>query len=279
MTIDRTRSSLVTAAIIAITAAVPAQAHAEDAKNDWQYTVTIYGWLPAIDGHLNIPEKAPGVGGGTPVSVDASKILDALNFTFMGMFTAEKDRWGVATDIIYLDLGASQKRSKDFAFGPENLPAGVTGRGDLGIRGWLLTLDGTYRVVDNADHPVVLFAGARMLDLTSDLNWKLEGNVAGIPVGQRSGRGSVGDTLWDGIVGVKGRANFGKDKKWFVPYYLDVGTGDSQVTWQWFTGVGYAFDWGDLVAVWRYLDYNMSSGDAIEDLNMQGGAIGVTFRF
>jgi hypothetical protein len=31
--------------------------------------------------------------------------------------------------------------------------------------------------------------------------------------------------------------------------------------------------------VWRYLDYNMPSGDAVEDLNFSGAAIGVTFHF
>jgi hypothetical protein len=155
----------------------------------------------------------------------------------------------------------------------------VTVNADLGITGWLWTVDGTYRVVDDPDHPVALLAGARMLNLTTDLSWKLQGDVGGIPVRERSGKGDVGDTLWDGIVGVKGRLNFGQDKKWFAPYYIDVGTGDSQLTWQWFTGVGYSFDWGDLVAVWRYLDYRMNSGDSIEDLSMNGGAIGVTFHF
>jgi hypothetical protein len=44
-------------------------------------------------------------------------------------------------------------------------------------------------------------------------------------------------------------------------------------------GVGYAFDWGDVVTVWRYLDYNVSSGHTVESLDMSGAAIGVTFRF
>ena len=78
---------------------------------------------------------------------------------------------------------------------------------------------------------------------------------------------------------MKGQVKFGEDKKWFVPYYLDVGTGDSDLTWQAMLGAGYAFDWGDLVAVWRYLDYDMPSGDLIESLDANGAAIGVTFHF
>lgn len=36
-------------------------------------------------------------------------------------------------------------------------------------------------------------------------------------------------------------------------------------------GVGYAFDWGDLVTVWRYLDCNMSSGHAVEKMKPHAG--------
>jgi hypothetical protein len=43
--------------------------------------------------------------------------------------------------------------------------------------------------------------------------------------------------------------------------------------------VGYKFGWGDVFAAWRYIDYKMKSGKPIEDLNLNGGAIGVTFRW
>jgi hypothetical protein len=64
-----------------------------------------------------------------------------------------------------------------------------------------------------------------------------------------------------------------------MPYYVDVGTGDSDVTWQAMLGVGYAFGWGDVVGVWRYLDYDMSSGHTVSKLTTSGAAIGVKFHF
>jgi hypothetical protein len=262
------------AVVAALAVAMPAVSRAEGSSDDWSFSATIYGWLPSIDGNLSVPVKT----GGASVGVDPSAILDALNFTFMGMFEADKGRWGAATDLIYLDLGSSKKKVKDFTVGEAGLPASATVDASLDMTGWLWTLDGTYLVVDDADHPVKLLAGARMLDLSTDVKWKLEGDTTGVPL-EREGSGEASDTVWDAIVGVKGRAAFGDDKKWFVPYYLDVGTGDSDLTWQGFLGVGYAFDWGDLVGVWRYLDYNMPSGDAIEDLNFSGAAIGATFHF
>jgi len=33
---------------------------------------------------------------------------------------------------------------------------------------------------------------------------------------------------------------FGESRKWFVPYYLDVGTGESDLTWQAMGGIGYS---------------------------------------
>ena len=81
------------------------------------------------------------------------------------------------------------------------------------------------------------------------------------------------------MVGLKGRANFGADGKWFIPYYVDVGTGQSQLTWQVSAGVGYRFGWGSVLATWRYLDYNFKSDSKIESMNFSGPTIGVSFQF
>lgn len=63
------------------------------------------------------------------------------------------------------------------------------------------------------------------------------------------------------------------------PYNFDIGTGQSDLTYQIAAGVGYKFGWGDAVAVWRYLDYNFKSGKPIESMNFNGPQIGVTFRW
>ena len=36
--------------------------------------------------------------------------------------------------------------------------------------------------------------------------------------------------VWDGIVGLRGNVKL--DKYWYLPYYFDVGTGASDLTWQ-----------------------------------------------
>jgi hypothetical protein len=52
---------------------------------------------------------------------------------------------------------------------------------------------------------------------------------------------------------------FGDRHARFVPYYLDVGTGDSKLTWQGIAGLGYAFSWAEVIGTWRYLDYRFSA--------------------
>ena len=70
---------------------------------------------------------------------------------------------------------------------------------------------------------------------------------------------------------------FGGQHAWFVPAYLDVGTGASQLTWQGLGGLGYAFRWGEVIGTWRYLTYHFSSQSS--SLTMSGPAIGVAFHW
>jgi hypothetical protein len=72
---------------------------------------------------------------------------------------------------------------------------------------------------------------------------------------------------------------FGEERKWFLPYYLDVGTGQSKFTWQINAGLGYQFGWGAVVATWRYLDYEFKSDSVIQSVNFNGPTIGMSFRW
>ena len=63
-----------------------------------------------------------------------------------------------------------------------------------------------------------------------------------------------------------------------MPFYLDVGTGQTQLTWQGATGVGYAFNFGQVSAMYRYLDWNAQSAKPIENLSTDGVQLAVTFR-
>jgi hypothetical protein len=64
---------------------------------------------------------------------------------------------------------------------------------------------------------------------------------------------------------------------WFIPYYADVGTGDSNLTWQAMLGLGYRFDWGHVTLAYRALGYDFNKDNT--DLTLYGPGLGVGFRW
>jgi hypothetical protein len=122
-----------------------------------------------------------------------------------------------------------------------------------------------------------VFGGIRYASVKSSLDW----NFAG-PGGQLGRSGSLSDrvNLTDGIIGVRGAVKLGADGRWFLPYYVDAGWGNSNWTWQAYTGVGYRFGWGDLLFVYRNLEYKADhDNQLVQKLRMGGPAIAATFRW
>lgn len=250
----------------------PAMAQAP--SDEWQFRAIIYGYFPDIGGTTTFP-----AGSGTSINVDADTIISNLKFTFMGSIEAQKGRWGAFTDILYLDVGGSKSDTRDLTIGGVELPAGVAANASLDIKATVWTLAGNYRVLATPEATFDVFAGARLLSIKQRLGWAFSANVGPVVGPGREGNSEVKLDNWDGIVGAKGRLGFGARHEWFVPYYVDVGTGDSDLTWQGIAGIGYAFSWGEVIAAWRYLDYDFKSGRKIESVNLNGPAIGVAFHW
>ena len=264
-----------TAAAVCISAGVVPATAAAQTSDAWQFGASIYLYLPTLGGTTNFPSS----GGGSDVSVDSSKIMDKLKMAFMGSFEARKGVWGGFTDVLYVDLGDSKSGFRDMTIGGSQIPAGASANANFDLKGTVWTLAGSYRAVPDVRQPLDVFAGARMLDVKQSLDWQLSGNVGSIPLAGRSGNREAKLQNWDAIVGVKGRFTLGSERKWFVPYYLDVGTGESDLTWQAMTGIGYSFGWGDVVGSWRYLDYKMKSGRVIESMNFNGPSLAAVFHW
>jgi hypothetical protein len=265
---------LVTASIatLALGGALPLSAQAQE--QPWRFQAAIYGWFPAISGNLSVPVQS----GGADFNVSTADVLDALKFTFMGNFEARKGQWGLWTDLVYADFGASKSASRDFTVGGV-LPGGVNADLQLDIKSWIWTLTGLYNLAETPEYTADLLFGTRYIDLSNDLGWTVNGDISGLPLPGRSGSGTVSVNNWDAIVGLRGRAFFGEERRWFVPYYADVGTGESKLTWQVNAGLGYKFDWGAIVASWRYLDYDFKSSSKVSDMSFSGPLIGVAFTW
>jgi hypothetical protein len=108
----------------------------------------------------------------------------------------------------------------------------------------------------------------------SELDLKRTGDLL-----QTSRQAKVSDSenLWDGIVGIRGQFNL--NDNWYVPYYADIGAGQSDRTWQVLAGIGYKFRWGDVLLAYRHLEYDFDSGFLLKDLSVSGPALGARFHF
>jgi hypothetical protein len=263
------------AAVCVTTLSCPLVVQAETAPNDWAWNATLYLWLPSMEGETAFPPS----GGGPSIDITADQVLDSLNLVFMGAIEGSKGPWGLATDLVYIDFGASKKGTRDFGIGHVDIPATVNADLHLDVTGWLWTLTGSHALIDHDKLTLNALAGARMLDLREHLGWALNGDLSSLPIIEREGSSSASKTQWDAIVGVKGRAMFGAKRSWYVPYYLDVGTGESNFTWQGVVGLGYSFGSVDVLGAWRYVDYDLGDNTPIKSLNFNGPAVGVTFHF
>ena len=255
--------------------AVSAQSMQSGAADTWRFSATIYGYLPSVGGSSSVPVDS----GGTPINVDAGRILDTLKFTFMGALDAHNGRWGAFTDFIYLDFGHTKEGSRDFTIGDIGLPVGTTANLDWSLKGVAWTVAGQYRVASAPDFTVDALFGTRLLDIRTTLKWDIAGSIGPIAPSGRTGSNETKLSNWDAIVGAKGRYVFGDSRKWSVPFYVDVGAGESKLTWQAAAGISYGFSWGEVTGMYRYLDYHMKSGSTLESLSFSGPMVGATFRW
>jgi len=266
-------SSAPAMAVLCIAAVLsPATASAQDAER-WQFTGSLNLYLPTISASTAFPPPATG---GSSASID---ILENLKFTFMGSLEGRKGPWGAFTDVVYIDLGTSKAGTRALQIGGVELPAGVAADTSYDLKGWSWTLGGAWRAVSKPSYVLDVIAGTRLLDIQQTLDWTLSGNIGPVALPDRTGARESRLRNWDAIVGVKGRYTFGDMGKWFVPYYLDVGTGNSDFTTQAMTGVGYTFGWGEVLGSWRYLGYNMKPGQSLQDLSFNGPMVSAVFHW
>jgi hypothetical protein len=213
---------------------------AEAQEENWEFTADLYFWYASMGG-----ESATG----SNIDIDASDIIDALEFGYMGVLEARKGKWSLLTDVIYLDLGAD------------------SGGIDVGLQGWIVTPAVGYNLIQEENLTLDILGGARFLWLKSTLD------LSGIGGPRLSDSGDV----WDGIVGLKGELNL--SKSWSMPFYLDVGSGDSDMTWQALGGLAYKLDTLDVLVGYRYLAWDFDDNDVFDDLNISGPYAGLKLRF
>lgn len=239
-----------------------AQAEESSTSNDWDYSLAIYLWGSDVSGRTAT---------GSEVDVSFNDLFDNLNAAFMGAFEARNDKWLVLTDLIYVDVKADTTVKADIPI--DSIDIKLKGDADLDLTSTVFQLAGGYNLHSDDRSRIDLIAGARYLDLDLDATIKLSAG----PVTSKPIKIGESEQVWDGIVGVKGRYSLGQ--RWAIPYYVDVGTGQSEFTWQAMAGVSYsATKWLNIALAYRHLSWEID-GDAIDNINFSGPGLGAVFRF
>jgi hypothetical protein len=220
---------------------------------DWKFGAEGYLWLPWID----ITTET-----GSDIEISLDDILNNLDMLFMGVLSAGKGRWSLVTDIIYFDIESNENT--------EVLP--LLELKNLDLSAWIVTPQVRYSVLQTDKYRLGLVAGARYLQIEAQV--KLDTKPP-LPAGSRDGSDS--GSVWDGIVGLTGQREL--TDKWYLSGYLDVGSGESDHTWQVSGSVNYRFRKVDAVAGYRHLDYDIGSDKAISKLSVSGPFLGLRYRF
>lgn len=227
------------------------------ANDNWNFSGGIYLWGTAIGGET---------GRGNDIDITFNDLIKNLDMAFMGNLEARRGKWFVAADLFYADISASGAHG----FATPNA-------GDVGLGGsvstalTIFTPTFGYNLIDSKTGTLDGFVGiqAANLDVTA--------KIASVgPAGGRLVKASDTYEQFDGIVGVKGKLNL--EGNWSLPYYLDVGAGDSDFTWQTFGGIDYKLDRMNLYAGYRYLEWALNE-KVVDNMNLSGPIVGVSYNF
>jgi len=268
------RTALTATVLASLGLAAAAPAGADETSGDWHFRVLGYAYVPDIQGTARFP-----AGDGADIDIAAQDLIDNTHAAAMAALEAQKGRFGGFVDLIYMNVGDSINDSPTIGAGSLPLPPGITADAKLDIEATVFTVGASYRPVASEAATLDVFAGARQLDAKTTLHWAFSAPFGPIVGPAQAGKASVSDDAWDGIAGAKGQLNFGDERRWFLPFYADVGTGDSDLTWQAATGVGYRFGQFEVIGTWRYLRYEFDAGSRLSDLDLNGPAIGVSYRW
>ena len=243
-------------------------------------TLAPYLWLPTLRTNVKytVPTLPTGAGGGalaTNVQVGPSDYLTNLNSAGMFSFNVRKGDAELIGDYIFTNLSANSNFTTTVSgpAGRVRIPVNFVTNSRIASSIWEIAAGLSIAHGHNADANV--FVGWRQFPITTNLSYTA--TVGSRVTLSTSGSVKLTPLANDVIFGFNGKVFAGDH--WFAPYYIDMGVGATQQTWEGYGGLGYAFNHGQtFVAAIRSLNYyGFSSSSPVQKLNMWGPLLGYTF--
>jgi len=227
----------------------------------WSLSFSQSVWAPSVSAKINAP--TPGGGGATTdVFVPFVDYFHDIRFGAVLAGEARYDRSSILTDLMYLNLGASQSAAHLSSVrlepsGRIDVPTHLQASASTGIGTTLWTLASGYTLAADAWGNVDAIARTRLLAINVTTNYTFDAAILppnGTVALARTGSLGVSVYNWDANGGVTGRFAIPYSNL-YVPFYFDVGTGDVPLTWQAFAGLGYRTASADYSTGYRYLPF------------------------
>jgi opacity protein-like surface antigen len=263
-----TRANVKAIGIAAVLSALtPLPAFAADAMapvegSDWTFTAAAYLWGSGISGKS-------GVFGLPPQEVDLGfgDILGDLDFAFMGLAEARKERFVLGADLTYTNVGSTVKN-------PRKAETLLINKVDVDTTSWMVTGFGGYTVVDTDVVRLDAIAGGRLWSVNSEFTLKSEFPVI-------DGRSKSDGATWvDPLIGAKARIDVATDiyiSAWAMIGGFGVG---SDLMWDVMAGAGYDFtEHLSVFAGYRAASVDYSDDGFVYDMVQQGPALAAVLRF
>ena len=253
-------------------------------KDGWSFTVTPYVWMPTIHSETNLT----GPQGGTVTTnanIGVGDYFRDINFAFMGGAEARFQNFSVLTDIFYSSLKYTNDVAHISSFNPGSGPIDIPRSTQLGLGArlnatvWGLAAGWTVAQAEWGNVDVI--GGLRMLGVGGNQSYTLTHDIL-LPnqtIGlSRTGSLGLGANYLDAVAGVRGRLNI-PNSKFFLPYYLDVGTGAIPLTWQAYGGVGYQAGFADITLGYRWLAFQQNGSATVHNMDFGGVLLAAAFHF
>jgi hypothetical protein len=236
---------------LAVTATAPSVLAQE---SEWR--LMPYAWIAGLDGTIGVDDS----GGGGSLEGSFGQLADNLELGG-AMLCAEWRRgpWSVFGDWTHVRV----RSEADSPFGA--YVGGITAE----VAGNVVQMALGRELHRTGAHGLDAFAGFRVYDL--------DATVSLLPASAAGQTSAVEDGWFDGVVGMRWRAQLGEH--WDVGAYGDVGGGGSDLSWQLMLSAGFRFSWGSIVGGWRHLDIDYADGPLQFDAALTGPFLGVSFRF
>lgn len=218
----------------------------------WQYRMSLYGWLEALEGDVTLR------GRNVPVDMGFSDVLDHLDYAFMAAAEVGCGKWSLLSDLIVARISGSTDTRLTHI--------------DTQLDQFIGSFVAVYEITHTMSTSFDLYAGARVnsLDVELDVDTQNLGSI-----------NESGSQTWvDPIMGFRLQQQL--SDRVYLRALADIGGfgASSDLTWCAMVAFGYQInDHGAVVLGYRGIGADYTNGDFGYDVITHGAMLGFEYKF